>query len=292
MARTFLEALFAGLPKGFYILLWTLPEKRSIWCRTVDEAILAASKFKSRTLYVGVGLAPQDFGVAHRCLAKDIVGIVGIWTDLDLHSDAHPKASLPSTTEDALSILPGDLPPTFVIGTGNGVQAWWLFREIWIFESDEERRAAGNLARRFNSLIAGMAGRHGWTHDRLADLSRLLRVPGTTNCKDPANPKPVRILSQSDQRYNPSDLSDYLDNLAVPSETDEPGNKLPWAERVDSQPIVIDLSARIAEDRIERWCESDPRFKATWFRQRPDIEDQSGSGYDMALADFGYRVKL
>ena len=29
------------------------------------------------------------------------------------------------------------------------------------------------------------------------------------NCKDPANPKPVEIYSQTDRRYNPSDLAEF-----------------------------------------------------------------------------------
>jgi hypothetical protein len=49
---------------------------------------------------------------------------------------------LPDTADQALSILPPEFPPTFVILTGNGLQVWWLFREPYVFESDEDRRAA------------------------------------------------------------------------------------------------------------------------------------------------------
>lgn len=36
----------------------------------------------------------------------------------------------------------------------------------------------------------------------------------------------------------------------------------------------------------------DPRFRNTWFRQRHDLNDQSQSGYDLALACFGIDAGL
>jgi hypothetical protein len=49
----------------------------------------------------------------------------------------------------------------------------------------------------------------------LGDLARVLRIPGTTNCKDPANPKAVVIHAQSDNRYEPSGLAKYLADLGT-----------------------------------------------------------------------------
>ena len=34
--RRFLEALFAGKPDELYLLLWTLPEKRSHWFQNIE----------------------------------------------------------------------------------------------------------------------------------------------------------------------------------------------------------------------------------------------------------------
>ena len=41
-----------------------------------------------------------------RCKSEEIAGIAGLWADLDLRSDAHPKTTLPGNIEQALSILP------------------------------------------------------------------------------------------------------------------------------------------------------------------------------------------
>jgi len=199
--RPFLEALFAGKPDDLYVLLWTLPEKQSHWFRKVDDAVQFAESPHKHDLYVAVGLSGRDYGATHRCLSGEVAGMVGVWADIDLKSDAHQKAALPATVEEALDLLPKQLPPTFLVRTGNGLHAWWLFREPLIFETDEERRDAASLVCRWQTLLRLNAAARGWAFDRLSDLARVLRIPGTQNCKDPRNPKPVSIYSQTDRRY-------------------------------------------------------------------------------------------
>jgi putative DNA primase/helicase len=193
--RLFLQALFAGKPDDLHILLWTLPEKESRWFQSVEDAIRYAESMADRNLYVGVGLSTQDYGATKRCLSNDVAGIVGVWADFDLKSDAHPQAALPATIADALKILPERLPPTFLIETGNGIHGWWLFREPWIFESEEDRKNAVRLVSDWQTLLRLNAAGNGWAFDRLSDLARVLRVPGTRNCKNPESPKPVKIHS-------------------------------------------------------------------------------------------------
>jgi transposase len=218
-ARNFLNALFTSKPGEHHLLIWTLPEKRSYWFQNVESAIQFAESHREKDLYVGVGLSGKDYGSSRRCPSNEVAGIVGVWADLDLKSDAHPNPALPTTIQDAMKILPEQFPPTFVIRTGNGVQAWWLFHRPLIFHSDEDRRDARDLALRWQSLLRRNAAALGWSFDRLADLARVLRIPGTQNCKDPSNPRLVVIQSQCGRRYEPSGLADYLDSVAV-SETE------------------------------------------------------------------------
>jgi len=291
-ASLFLETSFGGKPDELYLLLWTLPEKRSHWFQNVESAIQFAESLRERDLYVGVGLSSQDHGSARRCPSNEVAGIVGLWADLDLKSDAHPKAALPATVEDAMTILPDEFPPTFVVRTGNGAHAWWLFREPLIFESDEDRRNAGALALRWQSLLRLNAAAHGWAFDRLADLARVLRVPGTKNCKDQANPKPVAIQSQTDQRYNPCDFVEFLEAHGVPNAEEQERVTQGWKEKVADKPLSVNPNATVAEDLLNRHLAADPRFKKTWLRQREDLKDQSQSGYDLALANFGLEAGL
>ena len=291
-ARLFLRTLFAGKPDHLYVLLWKLADKRSRWFQNVDEAIQVAEALHEQDLYVGVGLSGQDYGPTHRCVSNEVAGIVGVWADIDLSSDAHANAARPKTIEDAMQILPEELPPTFLVRTGNGIHAWWLFREPLIFETEEERRDAGILVSRFQTLLRLKAAARGWAFDRLSDLARVLRIPGTQNCKDRENPKPVELHSQTDRRYNPSDLAEFLEDQGVPDPEEQDRVTQAWKEKLGDKPLSMDPSATVPEDLLKRYMAADPRFKHTWLRQRQDLNDQSQSGYDLALANFGFERGL
>src|ERR1017187_6778411 len=267
-ASLFLEALFTGKPDDLHLLLWTLPEKRSQWFQNVESAIQSAESLRERDLYVGVGLSSQDYGSARRCPSNEVAGIVGLWADLDLKSDAHPKAALPASVEDAMTILPQQFPPTLVVRTGNGAHAWWLFREPLVFESDEDRRDTANLALRWQSLLRLNASARGWDFDRLADLARVLRIPGTQNCKDPRNPKPVSIHSQTDRPSNPGDFAEFLEDQGIPDTEQQERTSQAWKEKFADKPLSADPSATVPEDLLNRYMAADARFKSTRSEER------------------------
>src|SRR5437867_3314465 len=199
-----LNLLWENKPEEQYTLIWTLQGKRSYWFRSLPQAAEFLQTHQT-DVYVGVGLAKQDHGTDHRCVSGEIAGIPGLWADLDIKSAAHPK-NLPPSMEEALSLIPESLPPTIIIATGNGAQAWWLFKEPWIFESENDRKEAEMLSSRFHTLLCYRSRQRGWAFDRLSDLARVLRIPGTMNGKDPHNPKPVAVHSFGNCRYNPSQL--------------------------------------------------------------------------------------
>ncbi len=287
----FLNLVWQSKPKNLSILIWTSRDKKSHWFRDATVAAKFVEGVFGADVYVGVGLADHDYGPSKRCRTAEIAGLAGFWADLDLKSEAHNKP-LPATAEEALTILPAALPPTIMISTGNGLHVWWLFKEPWIFENDEERKQAAILSSRFQTLLRYNANQHGWAFERLSDLARILRIPGTVNAKDAANPKNVTALTTTDHRYNPSDFERYLDEQAIPDpEAAEQATKQ-FAERFTNHPLVINLDAVIPDDMLARWMEQDQRFRRTWNRQRDDLNDQSGSGYDLALACFGIGAGL
>lgn len=290
--RCFLEELFAGKPDELYLLIWTLADKRSRWFRDLDAAASAVEALAAQDVYVGVGLSAKDYGPSQRCPSEEIAGIVAAWADFDILSEAHSKKSLPATIERALSVVPPAMPPTLVISTGNGAHAWWLLREPYLFDSDKDRRWAASVVLHWQTLLRYNAANRGWALDRLADLARVLRIPGTLNCKDPTHPKPVTVYQVTDHRYNLSDLEEYLDELGIEAPEAHEQNRRAWAERFKDKPIVVNLKAELPEDLIKRLVDADLRFRNTWFRQRHDLKDQSQSGYDLALADFGIDAGL
>lgn len=292
--REFLEALFFNKPPNLYVLIWTVRGdcKWSRWFRDIQQAAAYVDSLSGCNVYVGVGLSPADFGKFKRCESDSAAGVVGLAADIDLKSEAHPKGSRPETIEQALWILPPELPPSIVIETGNGIQCWWLLREPWIFCDAADRQQAAAIFSRWQTLLKYACQRHGWTFERLKDLARVLRVPGTSNLKDPANPKVVRIRDLNDRRYDLADFRDYLDNLSIPSEDELAQDAKKWTERFSDKPPAIGLAAEIPDDLLARWMEQDSRFRATWHHQRDDLTDQSQSGYDLALANFGVKSGL
>lgn len=290
--ESFLDLLWGAKPEHLYILIWTLQDKRSHWCRDVSQAAGVVEACAAMDTYVGVGLSPADFGPHQRCPAEKIAGISALWADLDLQSDAHAKKALPATLADALTVIPAQMPPTITVATGNGGHAWWVLKEPFIFDTDEERSRAAAAVYRWQTMLRFNAANRGWAFDRLADLPRVMRVPGTSNFKDPNLPKPVLAHHLSDRRYNLSDFEDFLDGLGIPApDSQERVVRVPTEPATDGG-LVVNLNAEISEDMIQRWAESDMRFRNTWFRQRHDLKDQSQSGYDLALADFGVDAGL
>lgn len=290
--RSFLQTVFADKPGEAYILIWTLADKRSHWFREIDEAASFIESVHDRDVYVGVGLSPRDFGATHRCPSDQILGLVGFGADLDLKSEAHTTTALPRSIADALSIIPAAMPPTAVVATGNGAHAWWLFKEPLVFDSGEERNATAELITRWQTLLRLNAANRGWAFDRLSDLARILRIPGTLNNKDPQNPKAVSVHSNAGRRYNPSDFAEFLDDAAIPCPVAQQQAEREWAARLEDTPLAIDFNASVPDDLLKRYMAADMRFKNTWLRQRHDLKDQSQSGYDLALADFGADAEL
>ncbi len=288
----FLNLLWQFKPEQLYVLLWTHPDKRSHWYREIGAAAEFVLKSRGLDVYVGVGLSRADHGTARRCVSEEIAGISGFWADLDLRSDAHNKKALPATIPDALSIIPASMPPTIVIATGNGAHAWWLFKEPYLFDGDDDRKATASQVARWHTLLCLNASSRGWAYDRLSDLARILRIPGTQNLKDPANPKDVLVHSFTDRRYNLSDFEEYLDSTAIPDPQAQEKAAREWAERFADKHLVIDTAARIPQEMLDGWMAGDLRFKNTWLRQRHDLKDQSQSGYDLALAHFGTEAGL
>ncbi len=176
------------------------------------------------------------------------------------------------------------MPPSLLVHSGGGLQAWWLFKEPWALEHAEEVAKAGALSARWIRALRARAAARGWDLDSVGDLPRVMRVPGTANCKIAGTPRPVRLLEINDRRYNPSDMEEYLDLIG--------------AERVSttapkqsaSTDLVYSTDANPPFDLFQVLCDAEQKFKNAWDHKRKDMQDQSASAYDMALADYAVQA--
>ena len=214
----FLRELYGGAGEG-YMAVWTLPSKGTHWYRCDDADGIAAHAVRAsetEDVYFGVGLQPHPLGASSRGQQDTVCGIPGLWVDVDIQGPAHSSLNLPTTIEEALGLVNRfPLRPSVIVMSGHGLQAYWLFREFWRLVSDEERNTARVLSDGLQQAIRSYASERGWLIDHTADLSRVLRLPGTLNRK--REPVEVRVIdSYPERRYNPSDFDDFI--VRVPQE--------------------------------------------------------------------------
>lgn len=217
--RKFLEALYGDEAPG-HIVLWTRQDKKTRWYDAKNlKAIATAAKNLAKTKDVYFGISIQDKSTAltrkadTRGYADTSLACPGVWLDLDIQGAAHKSDKLPSSLDGALRLI-GEFPlkPSVLVHSGHGIQAWWFYKELWVFDSLEERKEAQDLVYRFQMTMKAKAEKHSWEIDSTFDLARVLRLPGTFNRK--LDPEPVRVIQESDNRYNPYDFEEYLIDVA------------------------------------------------------------------------------
>lgn len=315
------------------ISVWTLPDKRTRWCRADDpgavaSAISAAVQHQPavEAVYIGMGTVPTDVVIAKqledprrapyfRALKSDVTGVVALWADIDVGTFGHKGGPYPPDVPAARRVLDSlGLPPTVLISSGYGLQAWWALSEPWLAADHEDHAVAraemDNLSRDWISTLryrADMIG--GWKIDSVYDLSRLMRVPGSYNQKDPRNPRPVKIIE-----HNPNavyDLDDFRERFAPVRVLNAyslraegsagltieqlPGVHLSevWA-RVNSEPYRVNHYTPPWMEDILEWGSSTDLLNRTWEGDRPDLFGDPSS-LDASLArllhDLGIEVE-
>jgi len=147
----FFQTLF-GVEAAGYLSIWQKDTKISTHFKLpalfggLASRILVSAERDD--VYYGVGLRGRDCGGAQRGKAQDVVAIPGLWMDIDVVGSGHAKQDLPADIETALTWLDTELehPPSLVVASGGGLHAYWLFKELWTFDSDERDRAAKTVA--------------------------------------------------------------------------------------------------------------------------------------------------
>lgn len=297
-AKKFLSALYETKSPSSFILIWekhtndspASGKKISYWFDNPDKAVEHIGSNNVRAdVYVGCGLAPQKGSEHTRCKAADIIGIPGVWLDIDVADPSHKKNDLPQTQEDALSIIKDfPLQPTFTIHSGHGFQCWWLFDKVWEFRDKDEHDDAAELVRQFTWSIRDKARSMGYNLDMTFDLSRVLRIPGGKNWKD-KDPLPVQIVQANPEtaRYT---IGKFRESLAEFQLTlGDKATKL--KPRVDPKIVeglefTIDPKAEPNKIQFDALYEYDQKFRLSWEKKRRDLKDDSPSGYDLSLASF------
>lgn len=281
-AVRFLKDVFSGAGEG-YLGIWIKAPgdkptvKDSYWFPASDPE--AAFETIDRLAvhheaYFHLALHRNPTPSNQRGTIAGSIATPGLWLDLDWRDDgAHKKQNLPPDLDSCMGLI-ADLPePSIVINSGHGLQVYWLYRELWYFDSDKERGDAGTLGARLTAWVRTRAKAHGWDVDSAHDLGHVFRLPGTLNHKRGA--VPVTVYRQSDARYNPSDF----DEMLPPAEYAATNGHAP-----EIAAVTVNIEASPPFDKFQAALENLPKFRSTWERTRKDLQDQSNSGWDMSLA--------
>lgn len=273
-----------------YILIWTTPPNRSYWCKSPEQAEeVVASLPQEKHIYYGIGLSPQDFGRYKRCRSDKICALAGLQADLDVRSHLrNDKKPYFESKEQAIHfakncLLP-NLPPTFIIDSGHGIYANWIFKEPLVLDTQETKNYAQKLLKDFVLTLKNRATKLGYDVDSTPDLPRVFRLPGTWNYKDENDPKKCFVMEDESSReyYAETDFDGILDE--APQQEDVSNTVTKW-EQSNYYGLKVDETREPPYSTIETLCSTDKKFKQTWEFNRHDLSDRSFSTHDMALAN-------
>lgn len=175
-----------------------------------EMAAYALKYGKKYNTYVNINPRTKALDANLRGEAEDISEVIGCYVDLDIKGPAHAKKLLPESEREVLDYI-ANLPysPSFIVQSGNGIQAYWIFRVPFRIRDGTDLAYIKGILSGFEIYAKKLAYEtHGWDFDTVADLPRMLRMPGTTNFKT-AEHNQCKILSESPVRYEPSDFEPY-----------------------------------------------------------------------------------
>lgn len=215
--KQFLETLYSNADG--YISLWEKTTKKTCFIdiSNIDTIVDTAMSVRD-DIYFGVNLGskPKTSG---RFIAEEITIMPALYLDIDIAGPNHKKTNLPVDVDQAMAFI-NELPiePSIIVSSGSGLHCYYIFKEPWQLESPEERLQAQAISKGWQDYIRN---RTKWHIDSTHDLPRVLRLPGTFNVKNSKNPVEVTVISSNDNRYNPSDFSQYAAEITTVEKRDK-----------------------------------------------------------------------
>ncbi len=228
----FLHALYPDPVSPGQLVVWTSSrrggKKHAYWVHTLDQAADHAHRLKtSRDVHFSVALHDpiKARAIVRRRWPKvqlpsvrgshdSAVALPALWAEIGFAGPGDARTTLPPDLASATGLLKVvRVPPSIIVDTGSGLQVYWLLRELWLLDTDEQRIRARDLLRRLQGALQAAARLEGWTIDGAGDLAGMPRVPGTLNLES-AKARPVSIThfplhpATAEARYSPEDFDD------------------------------------------------------------------------------------
>jgi hypothetical protein len=211
------------------------------WLGSADEVLRTAARLRGADIWFGPGLRAGSVGDA-----AHVTRLQALWCDVDA------KCFKGSKRDALVAIASLPFSPSLVIDTGGGFQPYWRL------ESPVDARRIGSEARTaMRGIRAALEAYADRGLDRVDDLSRVLRLPGSWNRKyEP--PRSVSIAASSRATYTLDDFR--AANLWQPRESPRA------SPTVRARPLT-------PPPPLPRWVEQALSFPEQFVRQSPSELD-------------------
>ena len=123
--------------------------------------------------------------VQGRATAKDITRLAAVFADIDYKDGGAGSVQQARELVQTLTDLIG-IEPAATVYSGNGIQPYWV-----IEDEEQDPALMHGILYRWGAFVKFVAASQGLQVDSVFDLSRIFRVPGSRNQKDPSNPLDV-----------------------------------------------------------------------------------------------------
>ena len=143
------------------------------------------------------------------------------------------------------------LPPTLIVISGNGFHPYWTLKE------SIDLATWRPVAEALENFLMAQAGL--FIDPITKDAARLLRVPGSVNYKDPANPKSCHIHEPATQDYDYG-LDDIRGMIGMMEETPDP-NLPPRGHAVDNSDLSTGTVTAITPKSCTRVFRECPMYR-------------------------------
>jgi putative DNA primase/helicase len=173
------------------VSLWTTPDKKShhipLANLALADGMAAALDEAGKDVYFGVGLRKTDLPPHQRGTKEDVLLVPGLWLDIDIVGEGHAATEGLKALEEVEAALRGfPLPPSIQVHSGGGVHVYYLFDHPLQLDDQRTVREFEEYNRRLQKSLHS---------DDVSDVTRILRVPDTTNRKL-ADPKLARAYHE------------------------------------------------------------------------------------------------
>jgi hypothetical protein len=273
--KEFLKVLFQGVEGFIDIRTFKIgesgkPEKVDYFFHRIKDIdglikLLGTEHFKNLNIHFGVAPRARQSGTE-----KDVETLTCFWCDFDCKRKNKPD--LPTKEEALKKIEKLKIAPSIIVDSGQGYHLYWLLtKPVNIKERIDVLKLRGVLAGLSKILGGDSAGK---------DLSRCLRIPNTLNIKG-ENPDglPVWLIKfEPALRYDIKEFKPYY---------------------VEQKEAILG-TVKLSKEEIRNWIrkpgsfelpesfyrllDMDKRLKDTFEGERPELKDQSRSGYSLSLA--------